>query len=249
MAAHAVLSLAAFLFWSVAPRAYSETPGETRAQYEERLELIVRANAEAAYAPENRRGWSPRHLALAVTVVMRNETLFDQRIHEGIPHPKWHSDYGRAKCLGQLHKSRLVPEREWAELAGAAPDRTRACAAATTRVWVAQAQRCGVWYGRQPGRQEVAQVFAAYATGGNCKPGDRDYRRADEWLSMVARDPHRGFLKGYRRALPSEAPELPGLEAPTVEPLYHVAPDGRRYAVTARYKGTELVPVILVEGK
>lgn len=118
----------------------------------------------------------------------------------------------------QIQMSRLVPQEEWEQLAGTDMESTRRCAAAGARVWVAQARRCGVWYGRRADRVAVEQASAAYGTGGQCVPGKRDRELGEQWERFIVRrfdqGPPKGLgLDGYRRAGPREVPpELSVLE-------------------------------------
>jgi len=207
--------LAAWLYANALTMEHSWAPGETEPEYLTRAGTIAEALAEAARPYADGRGWTATELTLAVLVLMNEETKFDARIHAGTGHPIWNEDHGKAKCLGQGHASKLLPPAEWAKLAGTDMDATLRCAIATTRIWVAQARQCGVWWGVRADRTRIARTMNAYATGGNCKPADKAWTRADKWLSRIAKRPDRGPVRGYRRALPSElnqeARELVGI--------------------------------------
>ena len=185
---------------------HSAAPGETLEQYKERLAGMTKAVAVSMKPYANGQGWTTTELGLMVLEVWNAETLFDQRIHAGLDHPKWTQDSGRARCMGQIHVSVLVPQEQWEKTVGTDEGATQLCADATARVVVAQARNCGVWAGQRADRNKVAKVFAAYASGGACVPTERDYARADKWNSFIARRPDRSPIPGYRRAYPQEIP-------------------------------------------
>lgn len=183
---------------------HSAAPGETQEQYLERLSGMTKSVAIAMKPYANGQGWTTTELSLAELELWNAETLFDQRIHAGLEHPKWTQDSGRAKCMGQIHVSLLVPQEQWEKLVGTDEGATQLCADATARVLVAQARNCGVWAGQRADRNKVAKVFAAYASGGKCVPEERDYSRADKWNAFIARRPDRSPIHGFRRAGPGE---------------------------------------------
>jgi hypothetical protein len=206
--------LAAWLYATAEKLPHSAAPGEEREQYKQRLDGMTTSLAVATKPYADGRAWTASELSLAMLMLWHGETLFDQRIHAGVEHPKWTQDAGKARCLGQIHISQLVPEEEWNRLVGTSEGATQLCADATARIWVAMARQCGVWSGQRAERTKVAKVFAAYATGGNCTPGERDWARADKWNAAIALRPDRGPVKGYRRAMPSEfSPEAVSLVA------------------------------------
>lgn len=190
MLAHLVASLAtltALLLSSATKMDHSSAPGETKEAYTERLTVITSATAQAARVFANGSGWTAKELAFATLVLINEESRFDLRIHNGDPHPLWHSDHGRSKCLAQVQKSRHVPPERWLSLAGTSPEATYACLLAGTELLVRQAKQCGVWNGQRATRDKVAMAFAAYASGGHCRPTDRDWRRANLWNAAIGR--------------------------------------------------------------
>lgn len=198
--------IAAWLLTEVSKMPLSRAPDETPEQARGRLEVATSSLAEAAKDQADGTGWTSTELAAWGLVLWHAETLLDARVHAGLPHPVWTQDRGLARCLGQLHASSLVPPDEWARLAGTDEAATLQCARATLRVAVAQGRRCGTYIGVRASRERVAQVFAAYGSGGKCKPDDRAWQRADRWLKVMASRPDRSPVKGYRRILPMEIP-------------------------------------------
>jgi hypothetical protein len=196
--------LAVWLYATAEKMPHSSAPGETRAEYKMRLQGMTTALAHATEPYANGQAWTATEFSLAMLELWHAETLFDERVQAGVKHPKWTQDNGKAHCFGQIHVSQLVPEEEWNKMVGTADEAIELCAAATARIWVAQARQCGVWSGQRADRAKVAKVFAAYATGGNCRPSERDWARADKWNAAIALRPDRSPVKGYRRALPSE---------------------------------------------
>jgi hypothetical protein len=176
------------------------SPGETPDEQRARLGTIAGAIATAARDAADGQGWTASELAGWVLVLWKEESQFDLRVHAGIPHPVWSSDEGRAACMGQIHKSRIVPPEEWAVLSGTSEERTLQCARATLRVCIAQAKQCGVYLRRQASKLGVAETFAAYGSGGKCKPDERAWFRAERWAKVMSSRPDRSPVPGYRRA-------------------------------------------------
>lgn len=193
----------------------SHAPDETREAEFERLKTLASAMAEAAVPYADGRGWTASELALAGLLKWYGETLFDERIHAGKPHPKWNQDHGLATCGMQLHTSRLVPPELWATLAGIDEAATLRCARAGLLVLTRQAMTCGVWLGRRADRDAVAKTMAAYATGGSCAPTDREWKLANRWQDLIAKRPDQPKvdLSGFHRvAQGGVPPELSVLE-------------------------------------
>jgi hypothetical protein len=188
---------------------HSLAPGETKEDRDPRVVRIAESAWEAAAPFADGRGWTRFETALATIVLQGNESGgFDLRIHAGEVHPIWTQDHGLARCLGQHHVSLLVPAEDWARLAGVDEDATLRCARATTKVLLAHAKLCGVYLGRHATREAIAQTFAAYGSGGHCKPDDEDYRRAKQWESYMAKYGDKPDVPGYRRARPEEVPRV-----------------------------------------
>lgn len=186
----------------------SHAPGETREEYQHRVQQVAVALVEEATPLANGTGWTSTELAAAAGAIWYSESLFDRRIHAGKEHPLWHSDHGLAHCPMQLHQSKIVPLDIWAQLGGTDSDATHLCALYGIRVVVAQARQCGVFIGVHADRTRVAKTFASYASGGKCVPSDRDWQRADLWVKFMATRPdhEKKTLPGYRRAGPREIP-------------------------------------------
>ena len=156
----------------------------------------------------NGSGWAWTELVAAGAVIWHGETLLDKRIQVGEPHPVWDQDKGLARCGMQLHTSGIVPPDVWVRLVGVGEAPLNLCAQYGLRVVVAQAKQCGVFFGVRADRNRVAKMFASYATGGKCVPGDREWQRADRWLKMMAKRPdhEKKLIPGYRRAGLAEVP-------------------------------------------
>lgn len=198
--------IAAWLLVEAAKMPLSHAPGETPDQLHARLEVSTNSLAIAAKDQADGTGWTSTELAAWGLVLWHGETLLDARIHAGLPHPIWTQDKGMAHCFGQIHPSALIPPERWAKLTGTDEEATLQCARATLLVAVAQGRRCGTYIGVRASRDRVAQVFAAYGSGGKCKPDDRAWQRADRWLKVMASRPDKSPEKGYRRVLPMEIP-------------------------------------------
>ena len=116
----------------------------------------------------------------AVIAVWHGETRFDVEVHKGLP-GRWGSDKGRARCLGQIHKSGLVPGAKWKQLAGLDRASTARCASATRRILYSAWTICRSRNSGRPTtiRRDLARMFGLYATGSRCQTGKREYSRAD----------------------------------------------------------------------
>jgi len=200
-------SLARWLFETAKELPRSHAPGETEPEEHARLERVSKGYAQAVVPYADGKGWTGSELAMALLILIAEETKLDKRIHEGTGHPVWHEDHGRSKCLGQVQASGLVPRQIWATLTGSDDDATLRCAEATATVWVSMAKQCGVWYSQRASRAGVAATFMAYGSGGSCTPDERAWSRADKWLARMQKRPDRSPIRGYRRAFPSEIPE------------------------------------------
>lgn len=183
--------VAAWLLTEALKMPISKVPDETLVQLEARLTVATTSLAVAGKEHSDGSGWSATELAAWGLVLWNEEARFDQRIHAGLPHPVWTQDKGLATCMGQLHASRLIPPEMWSRLAGTSDEATLHCARATLMVARAQGRRCGTYIGVRASRERVASVFAAYGSGGNCKPSERDWARADRWLKVMATRPDR----------------------------------------------------------
>lgn len=148
----------------------SETPAELRY----RAGTIRDAVYRTAKHPSER---------AAILVIWEGETRFALNVHAG-GLGKWGSDNGRAKCLGQIHSSRLTPKHEWEKLGGVDLAATERCAEATLKLLKAKMRYCVeavVW-----NRETVAISFQAYATGRCEAPGAMSLKRARSWLQLRA---------------------------------------------------------------
>lgn len=163
----------------------SKDPAETDEARDARLAMIADAVAAETAPYADGSGWRHLELAVAVFELFYAEARLDRRIHAGVPHPTWTSDHGRAKCLGQIHVSDLIPRSEWETLAGDGLEATRRCARATALVLVWQARQCGVWSRQRATPDRVAFSFAAYGTGGNCTAYPAALTRAREWADLL----------------------------------------------------------------
>jgi hypothetical protein len=199
-------ALAAWLLVKAVALPHSATPGETPEGYRERLGTITMSIATVVTPYADGRAWTSTELGLAMLLLWHGETLFDQRIHAGEPHPVWHEDHGLAKCGLQIHSSAIVPRAEWEKLTGTDEEATTRCVHAGTMIYVSMARICGVWIGQRATKDAVAKTYAAYGSGGHCLPDDRAWDRANRWNAMIASRPDRSPVKGFHRATPAEIP-------------------------------------------
>ncbi len=169
------LLLAAILQWSPPWYPPGENP-ETQDAYNLRLATIAEA---VALESETATNWSlgRRALAAATLSVWYGETRFSYEVH-ALGQSRWHQDWGKAKCLGQIHASGLVPKQEWLHMVGADLASTRRCARATMRVLAAQARYCSV---RSASQEGMARMFAAYGSGRGCGVTPQAKKRARRW--------------------------------------------------------------------
>lgn len=163
------------------PRA-EKAPEENDAQYLQRMAVI--SEAVRIESGHFRWGWGRVALRAATLAVWYRETRFAKDVHAGKP-GYYGSDGGRAKCLGQIHASGLVPLEEWETLGGTDVEATSRCARATMRLLVFKAERCGLTK-EALSRESVARLFDAYGTG-SCKkrmPAKERKARAELWRKM-----------------------------------------------------------------
>lgn len=143
--------------------------------YEQNTRLLYIAGAIAAHAR------TPEEAAFAY-VLSKNESQFDRLVHAGLVHPVWTQDKGRAKCLGQIHKTGLVPN--WHELAGVDYEATERCVKAIIKIERSVAGMC--IHTSLLTQSDAERVFAAYA-GRGCTPTRQSVHRAKEWSEVVRR--------------------------------------------------------------
>jgi hypothetical protein len=176
---------------------------ETAEQRQDRLEIITQAIAIEAAAEQNWE-WGTETLAAATLATWYEESRFALEVHNGEGKTRFGEDQGRAKCLGQLHKTGYVPKEEWKQLAGTDLESTRRCARATMRVLAAQGKRCkmpkelDVW--------SVARMFAMYGTGNSCAITKNSMKRARHWGRIM-----RDFAKQTEATQPLQQAQQPAL--------------------------------------
>jgi hypothetical protein len=173
------LLLAAILRW----QAPWYPPGENPEDLEDyRARLSVLAEAVALEAAEHKSATLDRRaLAAATLTVWYGETRFSYEVH-ALGTSRWNQDVGKARCLGQLHQSKLVPAEEWVALVGADLESTRRCARATMRVLLAMSRYCGVSHADE---SSMATVFGAYGTGRGCALTTKSKSRARRWAALM----------------------------------------------------------------
>jgi hypothetical protein len=171
--------LAAILRW----HAPWYPPGENPEDAEDyRARLAVLAEAVAIEAAEQRTPQlDTRALAAATLTVWYGETRFAYEVH-ALGTSRWNQDIGKARCLGQLHQSRLVPVEEWDQLVGDDLECTRRCARATMRVLNAMSRYCTIGSADE---SSIATVFAAYGTGRGCAMTTKSRSRARRWAALM----------------------------------------------------------------
>lgn len=172
--------LTAILSWQAPwypPGQNPENPEEYRAR------LAIVAEAVALEAVQQKGGkFDTRALAAATLTVWYGETRFAYEVH-ALGKSRWGQDVGRARCLGQIHQSRLVPQEEWELLVGADLESTRRCARATMRVLLAMSRYCSIDAANEA---NLARVFAAYGTGRGCGETTSSKSRARRWARMMS---------------------------------------------------------------
>ncbi len=173
------LLLAAIIQWAPPWYAPGKNP-ETTDDYQARLQTIAEAVA-LEVETANHAGLGKRGLAAATLVTWYGETRFSYEVH-ALGKSRWHQDYGRARCMGQIHANKLVPKEEWDQLVGADLESTRRCARATMRMLAANARYCSVRGASQSG---IARMFAAYGSGRGCAVTPSSKKRAKRWAMLM----------------------------------------------------------------
>jgi len=183
-----------------------ETPDEYRA----RLEIIAEAIALEATGAD---AWphGAEGLASATLVLWQAESRLSYDIHANTGNDPWGQDYGRARCLGQLHATGLVPQSEWETLAGSDLAATRRCANATMRVLRAQYWVCK---SRAGAGDPIARMFEVYATGRSCNPGRRSHMRTQRYQRVLQQI---YTERARRQAAEAQASETDAAEREAIE--------------------------------
>ncbi len=178
------MELAPLLLWAVLMQwGPAEThPDETRAQYRNRVATIVlEAQAvvwERYEDPDTRIAWLATLLALGY----EESGAFHWKVHAGIGDGI--GDGERARCLGQVHASRLLPRDAWRATTGTDPESTRRCWAAVLRYMRGARGQCG---GDQMTLATMSRAFALYGTGNSCEPTKWSVARARRWAKLTNR--------------------------------------------------------------
>ena len=176
------LLLAAILTWP----APWYPPGRPNPETSDGYKLRVATIAEAVVIESrdvNDWGLGRRALVAATLTLWYSETRFSYEVH-ALGTSRWGQDVGKARCLGQLHTSKLVPKSEWEQTVGADLEATRRCARATMRVIAAMARMCSA---TEATPHHMARVFAAYGSGRGCELSAQAQRRAQRWQRLMAR--------------------------------------------------------------
>lgn len=113
--------------------------------------------------------------AMTLHVVWEESGRFDHAVHRGTRT----GDGGRARCLGQLHRSAWVSREEWLGSTGTDPESTRLCVRLVVRVLVRHAARCRL-HG-ELGEWSAGALWAAYGTGSSCNPRHRSPHHGEDW--------------------------------------------------------------------
>lgn len=188
MLKEAILSLALQLYAGPIYGKYTEL--ETQEQYQERLEVISEAIVIES-SPEHRYHlwkWDTKSLAIAVLVTWFFESRFDLRVHQGVKHPRYSQDNGRARCLGQIHVG-IVDKKTWKSLAGTDLKSTRNCAKATVKALARWSYRCK-YYKRDVKKLltgHMIGIFGGYKTGRGCHQGKFAVQKARLWDDLRRR--------------------------------------------------------------
>lgn len=161
---------------------YADGPGpETPSEYRARVAVVV-AGARAAVADVY--GWADERTQLGWTAAIlakwdAESGRFRLEVHSG----EVTGDGGRARCLGQLHPSRLVPRDEWLATTGTGRAATTRCARATLRYLRGAVGTCGGGLTVEG----LSRAYALYGTGSSCEPTEWSRRRALRWAGLVER--------------------------------------------------------------
>jgi hypothetical protein len=185
--------LAAMLQWTPAWYAPKRNP-ETPEQYHSRLTMISQIVAEEAeavaadvpiwqFSTGEIVKWplGARALAAATLVIWYGETKFAYELHAK-GKSRWGQDVGKAHCMGQLHRSKLIPKDEWEKTVGATKEATRSCARATMRVLAVHTQRCGA---DKPTASQFSHVFFAYGSGKGCGENRQSQNRGSRLVQLL----------------------------------------------------------------
>lgn len=154
---------------------------ETPVEFEQRAEVV----AKAIDTIVKQYPFEQSSFAALITNTWGWESGWDWHVHAGLESPIGHQDYGKARCLGQLHRTGFITQERWDQLAGHSYEATLRCASATAEAFKHHAQRClrknaprggNKW--KEPfTRWETLQLMSAYATGHGCGVIDKAVQR------------------------------------------------------------------------
>lgn len=187
---------------------------ETELAYRERLQTITTAIALEAEANEDWQ-WDSTSLAAATFVTWYSESRFALEVHNGSGQSRFGEDAGKARCLGQLHKTGWVPKSVWKNLTGTDLEATRRCARATMKVLAMQGRRCKMK--DKPNLWALARMEAAYQHGLSCAPTKASTNRARRWAKVMARIEQ--MTKEREAALEADPGLIQPVAGPAVAPL------------------------------
>lgn len=152
---------------------------ETPRERGDRVADIVLA-AEDVVAEVYRDPWTRRAWVAALLAKGEAESgNWAKAVHSGART----GDGGRARCVGQVHSSKLLPRAAWLATTGTSREATRRCWRAVLRYLRGAMGHCR-------GGLNVdgfARAYALYGTGDSCEPTSWSRRRAQRWAYLVER--------------------------------------------------------------
>jgi hypothetical protein len=166
------------LHWGQAPAPIDE-PGETRAEFELRMDTATASVVAVAHEPSKLFVLRKVFAVAGILTVWHFESHLALEVHNGTKR----GDGGKANCMGSIHASALVPD--WSQLSGTDLDATTRCARATLRVLRSSWWECA--HGRDIDEQSLAETLEQYATGHTCAPGAESRKRARFWMRLTRR--------------------------------------------------------------
>lgn len=129
----------------------------------------------------------PEHLAALVAVTIMYESALEYFVHAGMPTHIGPQDGGRARCLGQVHKSGILDKAAWLATGGLDEEATARCVRAILGAFEYHRKRCRIR--PEGGRLSEAQanvLFHGYWKGINpCVTHTKSAVRAKRWKKML----------------------------------------------------------------
>lgn len=156
--------------------AEGEAP-ETDQERIDRVTMVGRAIFKMA-SDSDRVPFSKLDKAALLLTIIKHESSLDYHVHAGLKSKLGSQDKGKARCLGQIHRSEYwwPDKQDWLDIAGTSRAATERCLDSILRVLGYHVKRCGLRRYVSPSKRwdkplrwdEVGVLLNAYGDGKSC---------------------------------------------------------------------------------